>query len=316
MCWGGRSGRERHRQRPRAAAACPMPSRYYRELSVAVPGNGDDPSPARPVLLSPQSTAESPSSLEVVPTTCTSQVMPWPSRLLCDTKLGPGPGGTGGSPSRAQLVPITPGLRSIGGIHVPVCRWPTVTARTLHLSIIRPAPSCPVPQHRASGWAGRPPGCPLDLLSLSVVSPQASCVTAVHPVSSAPVLTGHQQSWSPLTASSPFCVTNYCPRAPAPPQGRPPACPAAPCPVSARPEDCTELTLWFLRCSPVPAPGPGPGRERGFRPALGEALEDLESCGQSELLRELEVQLPAAPAAPAWGRACVWASWSVCREHV
>ena len=46
--------------------------------------------------------------------------------------------------------------------------------------------------------------------------------------------------------------------------------------------------LWFLRCSPAP----GPGREEGFWRTFGEALEDLESCGQSELLRELEVRVP------------------------
>uniref|UniRef100_A0A8D1NWR7 PDZ domain-containing protein n=1 Tax=Sus scrofa TaxID=9823 RepID=A0A8D1NWR7_PIG len=44
--------------------------------------------------------------------------------------------------------------------------------------------------------------------------------------------------------------------------------------------------LWFLRYSPAP----GPAREEGFWRMFGEALEDLESCGQSELLRELEVR--------------------------
>ncbi|MEJ1279704.1 hypothetical protein NN561_010639 [Cricetulus griseus] len=53
----------------------------------------------------------------------------------------------------------------------------------------------------------------------------ASCVTALHPVSSAPVLIGHQQSWSPLTASPPHSVSpttalgpQHCHR------GHPPAC--------------------------------------------------------------------------------------------
>lgn len=36
---------------------------------------------------------------------------------------------------------------------------------------------------------------------------------------------------------------------------------------------------------------------------FGEALEDLESCGQSELLRELEVW--PTPCSPSWGRPCV-----------
>lgn len=50
--------------------------------------------------------------------------------------------------------------------------------------------------------------------------------------------------------------------------------------------------LWFLRYSPAP----GPAREEGFWRVFGEALEDLESCGQSELLRELEVWPPALQA--------------------
>nr|KAF6474308.1 glutamate receptor interacting protein 2 [Rousettus aegyptiacus] len=36
---------------------------------------------------------------------------------------------------------------------------------------------------------------------------------------------------------------------------------------------------------------PGPTREEGFWSVFGEALEDLESCGQSELLRELEASI-------------------------
>lgn len=64
---------------------------------------------------------------------------------------------------------------------------------------------------------GRARGHPLGLhhgppLCLSVclsvcLSSQAYCVTALHPVSSAPVLTGHRQSWSPLAASSPHSVS-------------------------------------------------------------------------------------------------------------
>uniref|UniRef100_A0A8D1P1M7 PDZ domain-containing protein n=1 Tax=Sus scrofa TaxID=9823 RepID=A0A8D1P1M7_PIG len=41
---------------------------------------------------------------------------------------------------------------------------------------------------------------------------------------------------------------------------------------------------------PPTSPAPGPAREEGFWRMFGEALEDLESCGQSELLRELEVR--------------------------
>uniref|UniRef100_G1TRR0 Glutamate receptor interacting protein 2 n=1 Tax=Oryctolagus cuniculus TaxID=9986 RepID=G1TRR0_RABIT len=42
---------------------------------------------------------------------------------------------------------------------------------------------------------------------------------------------------------------------------------------------------------PPSSPAPGPAREEGFWRAFGEALEDLESCGQSELLRELEASI-------------------------
>uniref|UniRef100_A0A8C2S896 PDZ domain-containing protein n=1 Tax=Capra hircus TaxID=9925 RepID=A0A8C2S896_CAPHI len=42
---------------------------------------------------------------------------------------------------------------------------------------------------------------------------------------------------------------------------------------------------------PPTSPAPGPGREEGFWRTFGEALEDLESCGQSELLRELEASI-------------------------
>nr|XP_055116588.1 glutamate receptor-interacting protein 2 isoform X4 [Symphalangus syndactylus] len=42
---------------------------------------------------------------------------------------------------------------------------------------------------------------------------------------------------------------------------------------------------------PPTSPAPGPAREEGFWRVFGEALEDLESCGQSELLRELEASI-------------------------
>ncbi|XP_051707721.2 glutamate receptor-interacting protein 2 isoform X1 [Oryctolagus cuniculus] len=42
---------------------------------------------------------------------------------------------------------------------------------------------------------------------------------------------------------------------------------------------------------PPSSPAPGPACEEGFWRAFGEALEDLESCGQSELLRELEASI-------------------------
>ncbi|XP_044789542.2 glutamate receptor-interacting protein 2 isoform X4 [Bubalus bubalis] len=42
---------------------------------------------------------------------------------------------------------------------------------------------------------------------------------------------------------------------------------------------------------PPTSPAPGPSREEGFWRTFGEALEDLESCGQSELLRELEASI-------------------------
>uniref|UniRef100_A0A8C8ZS38 Glutamate receptor interacting protein 2 n=1 Tax=Prolemur simus TaxID=1328070 RepID=A0A8C8ZS38_PROSS len=44
---------------------------------------------------------------------------------------------------------------------------------------------------------------------------------------------------------------------------------------------------WFLRYSPAPGLSP----DEGFWRVFGDALEDLESCGQSELLRELEASI-------------------------
>ncbi|XP_012513914.1 PREDICTED: glutamate receptor-interacting protein 2 [Propithecus coquereli] len=46
---------------------------------------------------------------------------------------------------------------------------------------------------------------------------------------------------------------------------------------------------------PPTSPAPGPAREEGFWRVFAEALEDLESCGRSELLRELEVTLRKDP---------------------
>ncbi|ELW46968.1 Glutamate receptor-interacting protein 2, partial [Tupaia chinensis] len=42
---------------------------------------------------------------------------------------------------------------------------------------------------------------------------------------------------------------------------------------------------------PPASSAPGPAHEEGFWRVFGEALEDLESCGQSELLRELEASI-------------------------
>lgn len=117
---------------------------------------------------------------------------------------------------------------------------------------------------------------------------------------------------APHCVSPPFRVTSHCPGAPAllprtpafqptrPPTLWPPPSPAQ---GPQGPEDASDPRpparppgvdlLWFLRCSPAP----GPGREEGFWRTFGEALEDLESCGQSELLRELEVR--------AWAPGCV-----------
>ncbi|XP_010335228.1 glutamate receptor-interacting protein 2 isoform X4 [Saimiri boliviensis] len=53
------------------------------------------------------------------------------------------------------------------------------------------------------------------------------------------------------------------------------------------PEEEEEEEDW----EPPTSPAPGPGREEGFWRVFGEALEDLESCGQSELLRELEASI-------------------------
>ncbi|KAM4821091.1 glutamate receptor-interacting protein 2 isoform 2-T2 [Thomomys bottae] len=57
------------------------------------------------------------------------------------------------------------------------------------------------------------------------------------------------------------------------------------------------------------SPAPGPAQDEGLWRELGEALEDLESCGQSELLRGLEasimpsVALEGRPGARPWRRA-------------
>ncbi|XP_006901098.1 PREDICTED: glutamate receptor-interacting protein 2 [Elephantulus edwardii] len=53
------------------------------------------------------------------------------------------------------------------------------------------------------------------------------------------------------------------------------------------PEEEEEEDEWEPPTSPVP----GPAGEEGFWRMFGEALEDLESCGQSELLRELEASI-------------------------
>lgn len=123
-------------------------------------------------------------------------------------------------------------------------------------------------------------GYPMDL-SVSVsylsvcLSSQASCVTALHPVSSAPVLIGHQQSWSPLTASSP--PHSVSPTTALGPQhchrGHPPACLPVLWPLEpstgpwatktpqaqpTHPPTCQELTLWFL-LQPSPWPRPRGG---------------------------------------------------------
>eukprot|EP00069_Balaena_mysticetus_P015888 bmy_22603T0 len=114
-------------------------------------------------------------------------------------------------------------------------------------------------------------------------------------------------SWLPLTASSPHSVSPT--TAPGPRhchRGRLPSCPPAHPPngplsptqgprarktpqAPTRPPGAD--ALWFLRYSPAP----GPACEEGFWRMFGEALEDLESCGQSELLRELEVTLHKDP---------------------
>nr|KAF6420404.1 glutamate receptor interacting protein 2 [Molossus molossus] len=53
------------------------------------------------------------------------------------------------------------------------------------------------------------------------------------------------------------------------------------------PEEEEEEEDWEQPTSPAP----GPAHKEGFWRVFGEALEDLESCGQSELLRELEASI-------------------------
>lgn len=144
-------------------------------------------------------------------------------------------------------------------------------------------------------------GYTMDLLSvcLSVcpsvcLSSQASCVTALHPVSSAPVLTGHRQSWSPLTASSPHSVSPT--TAPGPQhchRGRPPACPPA-CPP----------TLWPLE----PNAGPrGPEDSSGpSPPAHPPACQELTLSGSYVTAQPLALPVRRASGACSGKRSKTW----------
>lgn len=156
--------------------------------------------------------------------------------------------------------------------------------------------------------------CTMDLLSVCLslrLSVRLSLFPGVLCHRSPPRLICPCSNWPPTVLVAPncifppFCVTNHCPWAPALPPRMPaclPACPPyGPLSPTQGPEPGRFLrpwpacspscppgvdALWFLRYSPAP----GPAREEGFWRMFGEALEDLESCGQSELLRELEVR--------------------------
>lgn len=165
---------------------------------------------------------------------------------------------------------------------------------SLHPSVSPLAPALSLSLCYDAMCLGGARGRPLGLhhgspLCLSVcpsvcLSSQASCVTALHPVSSAPVLTGHRQSWSPLTASSPHSVSPT--TAPGPQhchRGRPPACPPA------RPP-----TLWPLE----PNAGPrGPEDSSGpSPPARPPAHQELTLSGSY-----VTAQPPALPVRRASG---------------
>uniref|UniRef100_F6S4C9 PDZ domain-containing protein n=1 Tax=Monodelphis domestica TaxID=13616 RepID=F6S4C9_MONDO len=59
------------------------------------------------------------------------------------------------------------------------------------------------------------------------------------------------------------------------------------------PDGTSADNLWFLRYNRFPGRhnGPEPAHEDNFWRVFGEALEDLETCGQSELLREIEASI-------------------------
>lgn len=117
--------------------------------------------------------------------------------------------------------------------------------------------------------SGAIPWISLSVFCLSVcLSSQASCVTALHPVSSAPVLIGHQQSWSPLTASPPtFCVTNHCPGAPALPPRTPACLPARPMAPGAQ--------HWALGNEDSSGPARPPSRPPGVDAVVPVAAQPL-----------------------------------------
>ncbi|XP_055985557.1 glutamate receptor-interacting protein 2 isoform X2 [Sorex fumeus] len=96
------------------------------------------------------------------------------------------------------------------------------------------------------------------------------------------------ESWDSSATEGGFggsgpCVPQATARSLTPHEWRParPRASYAPAPADEEDEE------WGPAASPVP----GPAREEGFWCVLGEALEDLESCGQSELLRELEASI-------------------------
>lgn len=122
------------------------------------------------------------------------------------------------------------------GVGVPHDPFPAYTPSPHSFVSLMPRPFCPC--LTTSGWdpelsCGTTPwnSCLSVCLCLSVrLSSQASCVIALHPVSSAPVLTGYHLSGSPsLRLLSPHCPPIPChhPLPPGPQQchrGGPPAC--------------------------------------------------------------------------------------------
>lgn len=64
-------------------------------------------------------------------------------------------------------------------------------------------------------------------------------------------------------------------------------------------DDSAPLMFWFLRCHRFISPPRCNGTLNQEDSFWSQALQDLETCGQSEILRELEVGLHVTPPPPA-----------------